>query len=370
MRWQALGGAPALGRLLAGAAPLPEEGAPRTAARLAEGSSLLCENGAERRRLIEMERELRPVRAALFGLLLVAILAMGPYLGFWPLGPLAGAAAGFVVGDLLAGRSARPEYPLMAAWCFSQLMIALSALLTGGPNSLFLSWLAIPAATLTTRFNRRGALFGVGFSAVLLAAVSFADKPGVAYRHPELFVAPATVLLGVTLLSTAMMHSEVKHRFQAVIDPLTNLFNRQAFLQRAPELLARQGLGEPISLLLGDIDHFKAVNDSHGHLVGDAVLQEVATVLRSSLRAFDQVYRYGGEELIVLLPAGLEEAVASAERLRAAVAAARPAGLELTISFGVACAKPGEALEQLIARADRALYVAKTGGRNRVCALP
>jgi diguanylate cyclase (GGDEF)-like protein len=344
------------------------QGPANVPSRLAEGGSLLCRDGAERRRLMEMELELRPVRTALFALLMVAILAMGPYLGFWPLGPLAGAAIGFAVGDLLASRSPKPEYPLMAAWCFSQLMIALAALRTGGAHSLFLSWPAIPAATLTTRFNIRGVLFGVLYSAVLVVAVAAGSEPGTVLHHPQLVIAPVTVLFGVTLLSTAMMHSDVRHRYQAVVDPLTGLLNRHAFLQRAPELLARQRFGEPISLILADLDHFKEVNDRHGHLVGDRVLQAVAECLRSSLRAFDQIYRYGGEELIVLLPASLEEAVQTAERLRQAVACARPAGLPLTVSLGVACARPGETLEGLVARADQALYAAKAAGRDRVCA--
>jgi len=339
----------------------------RCKAALARGPSLLCADEATRRRLLEMERELRPIRTALFVMLLAAILGMGPFVGFWPLGPLAGAAVGFLLADLASVRSARPEYPLMAAWCFSQSMIAVSAYFTGADHSLFMFWLAIPAATLTSRFNSRGVAVGVAFTIGLMAAVALARDPSALGHEPQYLIAPATVLCGVTLLSTALMHSDVKHRSKAVIDPLTGLFNRQALFQRGSELLERMDHSSPVSLLLGDLDRFKAVNDRLGHLVGDRVLRDTAAVLRSSLRAFDHIYRYGGEELVVVLPADIEEAAATAERLRWAVAAApRPGGVGLTISFGVAAARPGEELSELIARADRALYAAKAAGRDRV----
>jgi diguanylate cyclase (GGDEF)-like protein len=123
-------------------------------------------------------------------------------------------------------------------------------------------------------------------------------------------------------------------------------------------------------VIVGDIDHFKRINDSHGHAVGDAVLTDVAYNLRKTLRAFDLFYRTGGEEFLVLLPgADLTSATELAEALRHAVATAPQGGLRVTMSFGAAASQPEEAFEYaaVFAAADAALYEAKHSGRNRVC---
>ena len=119
------------------------------------------------------------------------------------------------------------------------------------------------------------------------------------------------------------MQSEREHRRVAVIDPLTGLLNRSAFAQRLGELQHQidQGAESSLGFLMADIDHFKRINDEHGHPVGDAVLRDVAYAMRSELRAFDLIYRLGGEEFAILLPgADVEKTREIAERLRAAVA--------------------------------------------------
>ena len=122
----------------------------------------------------------------------------------------------------------------------------------------------------------------------------------------------------------------------------------------------------PVSVVLADVDHFKKVNAEHGHAVGDAVLRDIAHVLRGSLRSFELLYRFGGEEFLLLLPGAHEDVAARiATTLRTAVESRRPAGLPVTASFGVATAA-GDDLSTLIARADAALYAAKAAGRNRV----
>lgn len=151
-------------------------------------------------------------------------------------------------------------------------------------------------------------------------------------------------------------------------DTLTGLHNRAA----AMAALQHRPAGQPLALLLLDLDHFKRVNDGHGHAAGDAVLVSCAQRLQAQLRRHDGVARWGGEEFLVWLPAsGHDDAAAVAEKLRAAIAApahALPGGgtLPLTLSVGGAVLAPGEALEQAIARADRALYRSKDEGRNRV----
>ncbi len=124
-------------------------------------------------------------------------------------------------------------------------------------------------------------------------------------------------------------------------------------------------------MIVADLDHFKRINDTRGHAVGDAVLKEVAYLLRKQLRAFDLAYRLGGEEFLILVPGSdLEQTVELAERLRAGVATSLIGGdIAITMSVGVGASAPDESFDYatVFAAADAALYSAKRGGRNRVC---
>ncbi len=157
-------------------------------------------------------------------------------------------------------------------------------------------------------------------------------------------------------------------------DELTGVSNRRAFYEAADLELARYARKpRPIALLLIDIDHFKQVNDTYGHLVGDDVIRNLAVVLRRSVRAIDVVARLGGEEFAVMLPSTSPEmAAVIGERIRQNVSTERvQAGDEeilYTISVGVALVQPEmSGTNDLLAAADVALYAAKRGGRNRVC---
>ena len=123
-------------------------------------------------------------------------------------------------------------------------------------------------------------------------------------------------------------------------------------------------------ILVADVDHFKRINDEHGHPVGDAVLCDLAYAMRKALRAFDLVYRVGGEEFVVLLPgADLERAIEVGERLRVAVSESRTGEVQVTMSLGAAAARGSSVrFADLYAAADAALYAAKRSGRDRVCA--
>lgn len=160
---------------------------------------------------------------------------------------------------------------------------------------------------------------------------------------------------------------------QAATDPLTGLLNRRGFdaeLQR--EWRRHQRLGQGLAALMVDIDHFKRINDSHGHAVGDVALRHLAETLQQQLRPYDLIGRLGGEEFCVVLPGVSPEwAVQTAERLRRAPLGFVPEGerlpLALTVSIGVACSSAEDVQPQtLLARADRALYLAKQQGRDRV----
>ncbi|MHC8315383.1 GGDEF domain-containing protein [Pseudomonas sp. LB3P31] len=158
----------------------------------------------------------------------------------------------------------------------------------------------------------------------------------------------------------------------ALRDPLTDTGNRVAMdqtLQREIDM-SRRHL-QPLSLLMLDIDHFKRINDSHGHSAGDDVLKAVAASIKGQLRNVDMVFRFGGEEFLILLSnTGREAAAMIGERLRFATQAGQYSAdgqpIELTVSLGCSTLLPGESAESLLRRADSALYVAKREGRNRL----
>ena len=158
-------------------------------------------------------------------------------------------------------------------------------------------------------------------------------------------------------------------QLQATTDPLTGLFNRLKFNEALGIELARAKRHlTPLSLMLYDVDHFKAINDSHGHQVGDAVLIEVSRWVLQSIRPTDLLARWGGEEFIVLAP-GSDGPMAyqAAERLRTGMQQVAFASVgTLSCSFGVAHYRDGDTAETMLSRADAALYRAKVGGRNRV----
>jgi len=158
---------------------------------------------------------------------------------------------------------------------------------------------------------------------------------------------------------------------RALRDPLTGALNRAALeeaLQREVEVARRQGA--PLVVLVIDIDHFKAVNDTYGHRFGDDVLRAVAHAVGDTIRRSDAFYRYGGEEFVVLAshtqPPGAQQL---AERIRGSVAAIGTVGgrrMQVSVSVGVAGLRAGESGDALFQRADRAMYRAKQNGRNRV----
>jgi diguanylate cyclase (GGDEF)-like protein len=158
------------------------------------------------------------------------------------------------------------------------------------------------------------------------------------------------------------------------VEPLTGLFNRRHFSTRIDEEVERaRRYSLDLALLLVDIDDFKRLNDTCGHLVGDQILRDTANILRQSVRVFDVCTRFGGDEFAILMPGSTAaSALQSADRIRQRVEAYRPAGgaaifdERVTISVGVSARRPADSTEEMIAAADRALYAAKAEGKNRV----
>lgn len=185
----------------------------------------------------------------------------------------------------------------------------------------------------------------------------------------------AARLLAFPLRHALEFQEAIRHSEQ---DTLTGLKNRNAMnhaIMKASDGAKRYGF--PISILMLDIDYFKRINDTYGHLVGDKVLQRLAEVVQQSCRLADQAFRFGGEEFLMLLQNTDEVgALETAERLRKAIEINDFGGvieekdLPITVSIGISCHQPEDTRDSLIARADSALYTAKRQGRNRCCTLP
>ena len=198
------------------------------------------------------------------------------------------------------------------------------------------------------------------------------DAPG----HGNLALVIVVLFMGglINLVQIQLVLGRVLRRLQsqAQTDELTGAVNRRGLLERLEDVHQRaqraNGAGHGYAVLMVDVDHFKAVNDHHGHAEGDRVLQHVARTLRDTLRAGDVVARWGGEEFCVLLPR-ISEAEAHALAVRMAARIAAGGEPRVTVSVGVAEALAhSETAEEVIRRADAALYCAKQAGRNRVVA--
>lgn len=169
-------------------------------------------------------------------------------------------------------------------------------------------------------------------------------------------------------LAVALRHTEAL----SLTDELTDLPNRRAFVQRLDQELSRsQRTGQPLALVLLDIDNFKDINDEYGHYVGDMILRRFAQSMAGELRQHDLLARYGGEEFALLLPeSSVDDARIAmdklARRIRSEPLDAGSSSIDLpTFSAGIACLRPGESATTLINRADQSLYLAKRLGRNR-----
>jgi diguanylate cyclase (GGDEF)-like protein len=230
----------------------------------------------------------------------------------------------------------------------------------------------------------RSVVLGYACSSTLLIALGWVLNPvldhsiaGMVNRGLSLFVIWAIACMAWHYLH-AQQELEEALRALAESDPLTEIMNRAGITAELGRRCGEfQRYGSAFAVLLVDIDRFKSINDSLGHLAGDQVLRRVANIIRSALREIDSVGRYGGEEFIVVLPGTrLDSAINTAERIRLAIeqvpVRVDRALLKVTVSIGVAAAAPGEhcGAEALIEAADRQMYGAKRGGRNRVMPAP
>jgi diguanylate cyclase (GGDEF)-like protein len=330
----------------------------------------ICRDQAERDRFLDMHVRMLPAQRRVLAVVAALLLPTVPWVDPWALVPLGFVVVVYTLVQHLAMRFGRPEVLIAGGLLVAQALIAAAIVINDGQHAAGLAILTWPVVAAGGRFPTRVVRFFTAYTAMLMVIASLGFDGSAVLHQPPLLAMPLATLLAVTMFSTVVRESDITHRSAAIRDELTGMLNRTALVNRSAEIEYQSRLtGEPVALILGDIDDFKAVNDHHGHAAGDAVLRDVADVLRRELRAFDLAYRLGGEEFAVLIPgADAPRAAELAERLRAAVRA-RPVGdLAVTMSFGVAASARDVAFvwDDAFAAADRALYAAKAAGRDCV----
>jgi diguanylate cyclase (GGDEF)-like protein len=323
-----------------------------------------------RQRVVEFAGEIDRGTQAVAVLVGAVLLATAVFRDAWAALPLVVLLAILALGPLAIRRGARPQSTELILSLVLTIAMATAAGLTGGTSSPLVFLLPIGVVMNARRAGPGPVALCAAVTVIVFAAVSLAADAGAVLDEPLPMLAVLAMQAGVTIAAIALARAEIGHRRASIVDPLTGLLNRQGLPARFEEL-RRQALvaGAPISLVIFDLDHFKEVNDGHGHDVGDRLLREVADEVRRTLRTFELVYRVGGEEFLILLP-GMEawEGGSLAEQLRLAIEElGRTTATGITASFGVSSAGGAEIeFDRLYRRADQALYRAKGSGRDRV----
>jgi diguanylate cyclase (GGDEF)-like protein len=323
-----------------------------------------------RRRTVERAGRLDRATLAIAPIVGAILAATAIFDSAWAWLPLGTIVVTLTVIPRLVQRRADPEaFELVGSLCVT-IAMATAAGLTGGTSSPIVFLLPIGVVLNGLRAGRDSILICSGVTAAVFVLVSLLEEGTAIVHEPLPMIAILAMQTGVTIAAVALAEAEIGHRRASIVDPLTGLLNRHGLPDRFEEL-RRQALVSraPITVVLFDLDHFKRLNDLHGHDVGDRLLREVADQIRASLRRFDLVYRVGGEEFLILLP-GMAEAEGEvvAEELRHAIGQlGLVTGYGITASFGVSGAEGAEIdFEWLYRQADQALYGAKRSGRDRV----
>ncbi len=254
--------------------------------------------------------------------------------------------------------------------------LAFSYALSFAIAMVVLGWHAVRRGRAAALYFLAAACSGMAGVAITTVTVwGWIPFTQVGYRAVEIGVLVEATLLALAVAYLVRQHESARHaaEYLARIDPLTGLLNRRALIEQGERLrAAAQRHRRPLALIIFDLDHFKFINDLHGHAVGDEVLKETASLLQRLCRRDDLAARWGGEEFILLLPdTDISAAINLAERLREQLQQrklwAGDAQIELRASFGLAALSEQSSIDALIVQADKFLYQAKQGGRNRIC---
>ncbi|MCA9791876.1 MAG: GGDEF domain-containing protein [Candidatus Eremiobacteraeota bacterium] len=298
--------------------------------------------------------------AGVYSLVVIALIDRDPNL---PAAPLAYASVGFDAILL--------SLPVMVFFSTPQ---ADHQMVLQGPGVAGLYMLIIAAGMRfgeATRFgimvNSGVLLCYMGFDAVRVSQLPVADFSHIR-SHAMLLIGSAILGQMISTQIRQTVHATAERALEATTDGLTGVWNRRHLRELLESSVAKARQEHTsLSVLMLDVDHFKQVNDQHGHQQGDRVLAEVAGLISSNARLDDSLARYGGEEFCLLLrQTNLEAALAVAERIRASIERNQVAGLNVTISIGAAQLAEGQEINHWLEAADQALYRAKAKGRNRV----
>lgn len=250
----------------------------------------------------------------------------------------------------------------LGLWLTDTALLALRGTLTAGVSGMLSFFLLATLCTIAL------------LTLCVLLALNQLAPDAATYQQLQLGLIAEMSLLALALAQQARRHriACAKAEHLACHDSLTNLYNRRAFLQMAKPIWSNaQRNGRPLSMIMIDLDHFKRINDQHGHEAGDRALEVSAALFEKVCRGGDLLCRWGGEEFLMLLPeTDMDQACAFAERVRAALERlglpVESQSIFLTASFGVAEATGKSTLEDLVKASDLRLYDAKTHGRNRI----
>ena len=338
-----------------------------------QGESWLCPTELDRSRVVDANDRVRTIRRVGSRAVGAALVISAPWIGWWTLILFAASALNFAIVERRIAQERPPRARERDRDRDHDADDRRGRRAQRRP--------AQPGAALdgAARGDGRGALSpagrdrGAGADGRVILVASLGVHPQWALEDPVPLIATLALLAGVISIVWALQAAELHHRDEAILDPLTGLLNRHALVPRFLEISHQARLtGQPVCMVLCDVDGFKQINDEHGHDCGDAVLRDIAYELRKRLRSFELVYRLGGEEFLTVLPGiGLQAGAEVAERLREAVEQARPTDIPITISLGVSAARGAQVdYDTLFKAADEALYEAKRTGRNRVVAAP
>jgi diguanylate cyclase (GGDEF)-like protein len=341
--------------------------------------SWLCPTYADWRRLEDLAPTVARVRVFSLAVLAPALITMVAQVPGSGMRLLVAGAAGLLLGVNVV-TSYLPDDPWhpVVSTALLHLLVCIAVAITGGATSPVLSWGVLPVLAFVTRYRAAVSLLAAAFGVVQLLLACLLAQPAQVFPG-WLYLLCAVAMMFVAVITTlGLQYGEGLSRRASQTDQLTGLPNRKGFEALSAELVGRRVPGQreqPHSAVLYcDIDHFKLINDAHGHPVGDEVLQCIGERLQGAVRVGDPVFRFGGEEFVVVLSdVTLDTAKASAERLRVAVGATPVlvtgyGELPVTISIGLAAGRRSPA--ELTHAADAALYVAKHDGRNCVRVAP
>jgi Diguanylate cyclase, GGDEF domain len=234
---------------------------------MSSAQAWLCPTPSHRNRFLDMQERLRTARAATIVVGAVLAAAMSIKAG-WPM-MIAGAVmiAVVVIGASQADRRRKPELWVFATTALNtQLWLGVGIVLSGGPRTALPSMLAIPVLMVTARFSSRGLIVGAPISGLLVLVTTVGFDPAYVLARPESMLVPLSVVLCTALYAAPLAASDIRHRADSSLDELTGLLNRRALVQRLAELTEQAVLvGEPVSAVVADLDHFKRINDLHGH---------------------------------------------------------------------------------------------------------